>query len=88
MLTIQTLADIAMKHATYMSDSMIIACVQRHYRTGEPLELRSRTACQGMDPMASEEIPGASGAAWSSATPTHDGSTCETGGISVKNPRV
>lgn len=47
MLTIQTLADIAMRHATYVSAVMIVACVRRHHMTGEPLDLRARAARPG-----------------------------------------
>lgn len=54
MLTIQTLVDIAIRHATYMSDAMIIACIQRHYATGEPLVVPSRSH---IDEPASPGIP-------------------------------
>lgn len=51
MLTIQTLVDIAMRYATYMSDAMIIACIQRHYATGEPLVVPSRSPIDVPDPL-------------------------------------
>ena len=57
-LTIQTLADIAMRHATYVSAAMIVACVRRHYRTGEPLELGPRVEYpRDIDAVAMAEIP-------------------------------
>lgn len=42
MLTIQALAEIAFRYETATSDAMIVACVQRHYLTGEPLALPVR----------------------------------------------
>ena len=45
MLSIQTLVEIAFRYETAASDAMIVACVQRHYVTGEPLELPVRASC-------------------------------------------
>ena len=42
MPTIQEMADIAILYETAPSDAMIVACVQRHYETGEPLQLHQR----------------------------------------------
>ena len=42
MPTLQELADIAGRYDTAMADAMIVACIQRHYRTGEPLRMRKR----------------------------------------------
>jgi len=50
MLTIQAMADIAMRHATFMSDAMIVACVQRHHRTGEPLVIPTVTGRRASRP--------------------------------------
>lgn len=36
-MTIQEMVDIAMRYETAMSDALIIACIQHHYLTGEPL---------------------------------------------------
>ena len=41
-LTLQVLADIAIRWPTTMSDAMIIACVRRHHETGEPLRIKTR----------------------------------------------
>ena len=42
MPTIQEMADMAVRYCTSMADAMIVACIQRHYRTGEPLSVRER----------------------------------------------
>jgi len=36
-MTIQELCDIALRHRTEMAVAMVAACVERAYRTGEPL---------------------------------------------------
>jgi hypothetical protein len=46
-LTLQQMADIAMRWETTMSDAMIVACVQRHHETREPLRIKTRREARG-----------------------------------------